>query len=203
MSLRCTWTPDSRHIFWLVQIYLVRILGELSDLTNKNTGCSTKFVSQIHSESFLKGAAAAAKSLQSCPTLCDPMDGSPPGSAVPGILQTRTLERVAISFSSAWKWKVKVKSLSRVWLPATPWTAAHQAPPSMGFFQARVLEGAAIAFSFKGWVYPEYILRHTYPKHVFTAYLKCKGNWEPVFYLTTLVSGNRISELEGFNFLLC
>ena len=78
-------------------------------------------------------AAAAAKSLQSCPTLCDPIDGSPPGSPVPGILQARTLEWVAISFSSAWKWKVKVKSLSRVRLFATPWTAAHQAPPSMGF----------------------------------------------------------------------
>ena len=78
-------------------------------------------------------AAAAAKSLQLCPTLCDPIDGSPPGSPVPGILQARTLEWVAISFSNAWKWKVKVKSLSRVWLLATPWTAAHQAPPSMGF----------------------------------------------------------------------
>ena len=78
-------------------------------------------------------AAAAAKSLQSCPTLCDPIDSSPPGSPVPGILQARTLEWVAISFSSAWKWKVKVKSLSRVWLLATPWTAAYQAPPSMGF----------------------------------------------------------------------
>ena len=74
-----------------------------------------------------------AKSLQSCPTLCDPMDGSPPGFPVPGILQARTLEWVAISFSNAWKWKVKVKSLSRVRLLATPWTAAHQAPPSMGF----------------------------------------------------------------------
>ena len=70
---------------------------------------------------------------QLCPTLCDPMDGSPPGSPVPGILQARTLEWVAISFSSGWKWKVKVKSLSRVRLLATPWTAAHQAPPSMGF----------------------------------------------------------------------
>ena len=80
-----------------------------------------------------KPAAAAAKSPQSCPTLCDPMDGSPPGSPVPGILQARTLEWVAISFSHAWKWKVKVKSLSRVRLLATPWTAAHQAPPSMGF----------------------------------------------------------------------
>ena len=78
-------------------------------------------------------AAAAAKSLQSCPTLCDPMDGSPPGSPVPGILQARTLEWVAISFSNAWKWKVKGKSLSRVRLLATPWTPAYQAPPSMGF----------------------------------------------------------------------
>ena len=80
-----------------------------------------------------KTAAAAAKSLQSCPTLCDPIDGSPPGSPVPGILQTRTLEWVAISFSSAWKWKVKMKSLSRAQLLATPWTAAYQAPLSMGF----------------------------------------------------------------------
>ena len=76
---------------------------------------------------------AAAKSLQSYPILCDPIDGIPPGSPVPGILQARTLEWVAISFPNAWKWKVKVKSLSPVWLLATPWTAAHQAPPSMGF----------------------------------------------------------------------
>ena len=78
-------------------------------------------------------AVAAAKSLQSCPTLCYPIDGSPPGSPVPGILQARTLEWGAISFSSAGKWKVKVKSLSRVRPLATPWTAAHQAPPSMGY----------------------------------------------------------------------
>ena len=78
-------------------------------------------------------AAAAAKSLQSCPTLCGPIDGSPLGSPVPGILQARALKWVAISFSNAWKWKVKVKSLSRVRLLATPWAAAHQAPPSMGF----------------------------------------------------------------------
>ena len=65
--------------------------------------------------------------------LCDPVDGSPPGSPVPGILQARTLEWVAISFSSAWKWKVKVKSLSRVLLLATPRTAAYQAPLSMDF----------------------------------------------------------------------
>ena len=78
-------------------------------------------------------AAAAAKSLQSCPTLCDPIDSSPPGSPDPGILQARTLEWVAISFSKAWKWKVKMKSLSHVWLVATLWTAAYQAPPSWDF----------------------------------------------------------------------
>ena len=77
-------------------------------------------------------AAAAAKSLQLCLTLCDPIDDSPPGSPVPGILQARTLEWVAISFSSVWKWKVKVRLLSRAGLPATPWTAAYQAPLSMG-----------------------------------------------------------------------
>ena len=76
---------------------------------------------------------AAAKSLQSCPTLCGLIDGSPPGSPVPGILQARTLEWVAISFFNAWKGKMKVKLLSRVRLLATPWTAAYQAPPPMGF----------------------------------------------------------------------
>ena len=75
-------------------------------------------------------AAAAAKLLQSCPTLCDPIDGSPLGSPIPGILQARTLEWVAISFSNAWKWKLKVKSLSHIHLLATPGTAAYQAPPS-------------------------------------------------------------------------
>ena len=93
-------------------------------------------------------AAVAAKSLQLCPTLCNPTDGSPPGSTIPGILQARTLEWVAISFSNAWKWKVKVKSLSCIQCFATPWTAAYQAPSSMGFFQARVPEWAAIAFSY-------------------------------------------------------
>ena len=78
-------------------------------------------------------AAAAAKLLQSCPTLCDPIDGSSPGSPILGILQARTLEWVAISSSNAWEWKVKVKSLSHVRLLETPWTTAYQAPPSMGF----------------------------------------------------------------------
>ena len=83
---------------------------------------------------------AAAKSLQSCPTLCDSIDSSPPGSAVPGILQARTLEWVAISFSIVSKWKVKVKLLS-VWLLATPWTVAYQAPPSMGFSRQEYWSG--------------------------------------------------------------
>ena len=89
----------------------------------------------------LSTAAAAAKSLQSCPTLCDPIDGSPPSFPVPGILQARTLEWVAISFSNAWKLKMKVKSLSRVWLVATPWTAAYQAPLSMGFSRQKYWSG--------------------------------------------------------------
>ena len=89
-------------------------------------------------------SAAAAQSLQLCPTLCDTIDGSPPGSAVPGILQVRTLEWVAISFFNAWKWKVKVKSLSRVQLSATPWTAAYQAPPSMGFSRQEYWSGVPL-----------------------------------------------------------
>ena len=82
---------------------------------------------------LLACAAAAAKSLQLCLTLCDPIDGSPPGFPIPGILQARTLEWVAIFFSNAWKWKMKGKSLSCVQLLANPWTAAYPAPPSMGF----------------------------------------------------------------------
>ena len=89
-------------------------------------------------------AAAAAESHQSCPTLCDPIDGSPPGSPISGILQAITLEWVAISFSKAWKWKVKVKSLSRVRLLATPWTAAYQAPPSMGFSRQEYWSGVPV-----------------------------------------------------------
>ena len=87
---------------------------------------------------------AAAKSLQSCPTPCDPMDCSLPGSSIHGILQARTLEWVAISFSNAWKWKVRVKSLSHVWLLATPWTAANQAPPSMGFSRQEYWRGVPL-----------------------------------------------------------
>ena len=87
---------------------------------------------------------AAAASVQSCPTLCNPIDGSPPGSPIPGILQARTLAWVAISFSNAWKWKVKVKSLSCVRSSVTPWTAAFQAPPSMGFSRQEYWSGVPL-----------------------------------------------------------
>ena len=94
-------------------------------------------------------AAAAAKSLQLCLTLCNPIDGSSPGPTFPGILQVRTLEWVAISSSNAWKWKVKVKSLSRVRLLATPWTAAYQASPPMGFSRQEYWSGLPLP-SLKG-----------------------------------------------------
>ena len=100
---------------------------------------------------IITAAAAAAKSLQSCPTLCDPIDGSPPGSPVPGILQARTLEWVAMSFSNASKWKVKVKSLSRVRLWATPGTAAHQAPLSMGFSRQEYWSGVPLPCPYEQW----------------------------------------------------
>ena len=91
-----------------------------------------------------KPIATAAQSLQLCPTLCDPVDISPPGSPAPGILQARTLEWVAISFFNAWKWKVKVKLLSRIRLLATPWTTAYQTPPSMGFSRQEYWSGVPL-----------------------------------------------------------
>ena len=113
---------------------LFSLLGSLRKQTNKKQLSLTGLVP----------AAAAAKSLQSCPTLCGPIDGSPLGSPVPGILQARTLEWVAISFSNAWKWKVKVKSPSHVRLFETPWTTAYQAPPSMGFSRQEYLSGVPL-----------------------------------------------------------
>ena len=96
------------------------------------------------SSGYISVVAAAVKSLQLCLTLCDPIDDIPPGPAVPGILLARTLEWVAISFSNAWKWKVKVKLLSCVRLLVTPWTAAHQAPPSMGFSRQEYWSGVPL-----------------------------------------------------------
>ena len=108
-------------------------------------------------------AAAAAKLLQSCPTLCNPIDGSPPGSPIPGILQARRLEWVAISFSNAWKWKVKVKTLSCVRLLAAPWTAAHQAPPSLGFSRQEYWSGVPLPSCGHVWLWE----------------LDCEEGWAP------------------------
>ena len=108
---------------------------------------TAKLVSKIQRNSLLYAfnVPPAAKLLQLCPTLCDPIDGSPPGSPVPGILLARTLEWAAISFSNTCKWKVKVKLLSCVWLLATPLTAAHQAPPSMGFSRQEYWSGVPLS----------------------------------------------------------
>ena len=137
-------------------------------------------------------AAAAAKSLQSCPTLCDPWDGSPPGSPVPGILQARTVEWVAVSFSNAWKWKVKVKSLSRVRLLATPCTAAYQAPPSIGFSRQEYWSGVPLPSPFKSYfcylnVHQDNVILNSYTEQVFqdipfiawaTHISACLSHWE-------------------------
>ena len=117
-------------------------------------------------------AAAAAKSLQSCPTLCDPLDGSPPGSPVPGVLQARTLEWVAISFSNAWKWKMKVKSLCHVRLFETPWTAVYQAPLSMGFSRQQCWSGLPLPSPI--WIHRYIIFIQT--AHLFTTYLFTQHN---------------------------
>ena len=114
-------------------------LAYLTSMQSIHVKCSARWsqtgikIARRNINNLRYAGAAAAKSLQSCPTLCDPIDGSPPGFPVPGILQARTLEWVAISFSNTCKWKVKVKLLSRVQPSATPWTAAFQALPSMRF----------------------------------------------------------------------
>ena len=118
----------------------------------------------LHREEYVpsvvgrEAAAAAAKLFQSCPALCNPTDGSPPGPIVPGILQARTLEWVAISFSNAEKWKVKVKTPSRVRLLATPWTAGYEAPPSMGFSRQEYWSGLPLPSSGEGGERPKFCL---------------------------------------------
>ena len=114
-------------------------------LNKDRQNCGSKYT-HVFNGLIIYEIAAAAKSLQSCPTLCNPVDGSPPGSPVPGILQARMLEWVAIPFSNAWKWKVKVKSLSCVRLLATPWTTAYQ-PPRPWDFPGKSTGVGAIAFS--------------------------------------------------------
>ena len=130
-------------------------------------------------------AAATAKLLQSCLTLCDPIDSSPPGSVIPGILQARTLEWADISFYIAWKWKVKVKSLSRGWLIATPWTAAYQAPPSMGFSRQEYWSGLPLPSPSRSLITLNLFLCHGHSLHLC---LLSQLLWKPhVFPLSSLM----------------
>ena len=123
LKSKATWT-------WPVSLIAEHLIGIFKNVLLKSHNLGRKKKMMPKAQLLY---AAAAKSLQSCQTLCDPRDSSPPGFPIPGILQARTLEWVAISFSNAWKWKVKVKSLSCSRLLATPWTAAYQAPLSMDF----------------------------------------------------------------------
>ena len=145
---RISWDPLSNHISKYHYLDFIRNWDlQAFWLKNKNQpttySCSVS-LSEKHLCKSVFSAATAAKLLQSCPTLCNPIDRSPPGSPVPGILQARILEWVAIFFSNAWKWKVKGKLLSRVWLLATSWTTAYQAPPSMGFSRQEYWSGVPL-----------------------------------------------------------
>ena len=131
------WSPDFVSVGWFSSLCLYN---------NHKVSLNKELFLYAHNwfeyvKSLIILSAAAAKSLQLCLTLCDPIDRSPPGCAVPGILQARTVEGVAISFSNPRKWKVKVKSLSHALLLATPWTAAYQAPRSMGFSRQEYWSG--------------------------------------------------------------
>ena len=139
MLLQCG--PQTSHS---LSLYLAECKSSSHDRASPSVHAKLSLSGEFVRFSLWSRAAAAAKSLPSCPSLCDPRDGSPPGSPVPGILQARTLEWLAVSFSNAWKWKVKGKSLSRVRLLATPWTAAHQASPSMGFSRQEYWSGVPL-----------------------------------------------------------
>ena len=132
-------------------------ISELEDMTIETSKTENQREKNQHHRT--SKACAAAKSLQSCPTLCNPIDGSPQTEAqqatIPGILQARTLEWVAISLSNAWKRKVKVKLLSRVWLIATPWTAAYQVPQSMGFSRQEHWSGVPLCNTYMIWLSKE------------------------------------------------
>ena len=138
-----------KHQFFGAQLYSPALTSMISLLVPWNSDLTYSkadflWVYSLNRSISIKLVAASAKSLQACPTLCDPIESSSPGSAVSGILQARTLEWVAISFSNAWKWKVKVKSLSRVRLFSTTWTAAYQTPPSMGFSRQEYWSGVPL-----------------------------------------------------------
>ena len=132
---QCSVIVQSLSCVWLLQPH---------GLQHARLPCSSPSLGAYSNLCPLSRYAAAAKLLQSCATLCDPIDGSPPGSPIPGILQARTLEWVAISFSNAGKWKVKVKSLSCVRLFVTPWTATHQAPPPVWFSRQEYWSGVPL-----------------------------------------------------------
>ena len=140
-----------------------------------------------------------SKSLQSCLTLCDPIDSSPPGSTIPGIFQARTLEWVAISFSNAWKWKVKGKSLSHIQLLVTPWTTAYQAPH--GVFQAKVLEWSATAFSGQEYwsgLFPS--PRHACMLSCFSHVRLCATPWTAVHQAPLSIGFSRQEYWSGLSF---
>ena len=162
--------------------------------------------------------SAAAKSLQSCPTMCGPIDRSPPGSPTPGILQARTLEWVDISFSNAWKWKVKVNLLSNVWILETIWTVAYHAPPSMGFSRQEYWSGVTLPsptihlhifiYLLNFWVYGTLLLTMytlLYIKSVelfHLAWLKPYTHWATIlqfFLLIVLGNHNYIFCFHGFD----
>ena len=151
--LKKLWNSSAyEYKIWETSFHTHKIHSFLSALTLRAQFSSVQSLSRVRTSIPFgsKTLRAAAKSLQSCLTLCDPIDSSPPGFPIPGILQARTLEWVPISFSNAWKWKVKVKSLSRVRLCATPWIAAYQAPPSMGFSRQEYWSGVPLPSPIKG-----------------------------------------------------
>ena len=156
------WKQPFGQAFWNCFFYWPLFCGQDSKC------CWCQLLEQVIKEylySFkFREKLLTAKSLQSCPTLCDPIDGSPPGSRVPGILQARTLEWVAISFSNAWKWKVKVKSFSHIWLLVTPWTATFQAPPSMGFSGQEYWSGVPLRSPLERKVFPYTIKSFVFQK---------------------------------------
>ena len=140
----CLFISDNHQINIVLQKYSPVVLEKTLEIP-----LDCKEIQPVHPKGnqswiLIKRTDAAAKLLQSCPTVCNPIDGSPPDSSISGILQARTLEWAAISFSNAWKWKVKVKSLSCVWFLATAWTAALQAPLSMGFSRQEYWSGVPL-----------------------------------------------------------
>ena len=143
----CTACEHLLYLFlWLISTSLYACCGRSGPALDENCGLGKSwkgFRIKTRRTTYCL-ICSAAKSLQSCPTLCDPIDGSPPGSPAPGTLQAKTLEWVAISFPKAWKWKMKVKSLSHVRLLVTPWTAAYQAPPSRRFSRQEYWSGVPL-----------------------------------------------------------